>query len=510
MLRASLGAVYLAAFLSLAVQLADLAGSRGLLPVAEHLDRLRGAGIGLFARLHAFPTVLWIHAGDAAIRLLAYAGAALSLVYIAGRGGRAVPAILWVLYLSGITAGRDFFYYQWDNLLLEAGLLAIVLPARGSILDLVRGRPLPEPSPAVIFLFRWLLFRLLFESGLAKLVYGREDWFDLNGMTFYYETAPLPSWGGWLVQQWPGWFHRMSTWFMLLVELVLPLFAFGPRSMRRVLFAGNLAFQIAIATTSNYGFFNLLSLVISLAVLDDLDLRWFGAQARRLPSPRRGTPRPEADAAGGEPAPPAAASPAPAAGRALVMRRAAWAFAGLVVFASLVEATTYFWRGSPAARSLQALSRIWDPLRCVNRYHLFPGIVRRRIVREIEGTADGRTWTIYRMRYAPGDPRDAPPTTWLHNPRFPFTYSFVTLRRGGRDAEYLSNLVRRLCCDPAAVADLSEPLPFDGGRPLGLRVRDYHYRFGTWDDLARSGQYWLVEPQGPYSRAIACRCDGAR
>ena len=34
-------------------------------------------------------------------------------------------ALLWLLYLSLVTVGRDFLGFQWDNLLLEAGFLAI-------------------------------------------------------------------------------------------------------------------------------------------------------------------------------------------------------------------------------------------------------------------------------------------------------------------------------------------------------------------------------------------------
>jgi len=33
--------------------------------------------------------------------------------------------LLWVLYLSLVTVGRDFLAFQWDVLLLEAGFLAI-------------------------------------------------------------------------------------------------------------------------------------------------------------------------------------------------------------------------------------------------------------------------------------------------------------------------------------------------------------------------------------------------
>ena len=60
--RAGLGLVFLAAFLSLAVQLRDLVGTRGLLPWAEFLARLGSTHAGLLDRLLAFPTLfLFIH-----------------------------------------------------------------------------------------------------------------------------------------------------------------------------------------------------------------------------------------------------------------------------------------------------------------------------------------------------------------------------------------------------------------------------------------------------------------
>src|SRR5256885_8382782 len=42
-------------------------------------------------------------------------------------------------------------------------------------------------------LLRVLLFKLYFESGIAKWQSGLHDWHDGSAMTFYYETAPLPA-----------------------------------------------------------------------------------------------------------------------------------------------------------------------------------------------------------------------------------------------------------------------------------------------------------------------------
>jgi hypothetical protein len=511
LLRAGLGIVCLGAFLSLLVQLTDLAGARGLLPLRDHLEAYRRAGIGWLARLHGFPTLLWIDPSDAALVLLPLAGAAIALLPILGIGGRAAVGLLWLLYLSCVTAGRDFFYYQWDNLLLESLLLAVVLPARGGLLDLARRRPLPEPSPVVLFLFRWLLFRLLFESGIAKIVYGKDDWLALTAMTFYYETAPLPSWGGWLVQQLPLWFHRASALFTFLVELPLALLLFLPRPFRLVFFAAHLPFQASIALTSNYGFFNLLALVLSVSALEDRDLDAAGRRLARLL--RRGRGSPGDGSAGAGPAGaalPAGSAGTGGAGAARLCRHAPWLLAAFVVPASLLEASNYFLRGTDLDRSLDSWRAWYAPFRSVNVYHLFPGIVREKVVAEIEGTADGATWRPYRFHHAPGDPRTAPPTTGLHNPRFPFHYSFYTLGRGRRDEEYIRNLAARLCCEPEAIADLVSESPFPDRGPAALRMTYHRYRFGTREDLRRDGIYWIREPARPPSRAFACVCPPGR
>jgi len=511
--RSALGLVFLAAFLSLVVQLRDLAGARGLLPWADVLARMPPGTTGALTRFQEFPTLfLWIH-DDRALTLVPWAGAFLSVLLLLGFGGRLVTLALWFLYLSCITVGRDFFYYQWDNLLLETSFLAIFLPGRGTLIDLIRRRPLPEPSPIVVFLIRWLLFRLLFESGLAKIVAGEGTWLNLSAMTYYYETAPLPSWGGWFVQQFPLWFHQASVMFTFFVELPLSLCIFLPRRVRQAFFVIHLPFQASIGLTSNYGFFNLLSTTLSLMVLDDRTLDEASSLCRRVARRPRVAAAPFGDAGPGVDAGPAAdpaAMAAVTAPRAAPWRRAVatggfFLVAVLIVLASILEGLGYFRRGPILGWDTGWLRSLYAPYRTVNVYHLFPGVVRERIVAEIQGSNDGVEWLPYHLRYAPGDPGQAPPMTWLHNPRLPFHYSFLTLGRGRRDDEYLNNLVRRLCCDPPAVGRLFSDFPFASSGPKALRLVHYRYRFGTRSDLSL-GNYWRREPIGRPSSPFACSC----
>ena len=67
--------------------------------------------------------------------------------------------------------------YQWDFLLLEAGFLAIFL----------------KPAFTRVWLFRWLLFRLMFESGAVKLLSHDPTWRNLTALAVHYQTQPLPT-----------------------------------------------------------------------------------------------------------------------------------------------------------------------------------------------------------------------------------------------------------------------------------------------------------------------------
>jgi hypothetical protein len=521
--QACLGGICLAVFLSLSLQLVTLIGERGLVPVGEHLERVPEPGWGSY---WSFPTLFWVAHSDTFIRAVTWSGMLLAVLLMAGVASRWVTFGLWALFLSCIVAGRDFFWYQWDSLLLETLFLAVFLPGRGSLQGLVRSGVAREPPAAVVFLYRWLLFRLLFESGLAKAFSGDENWWNLTAMSYYYETAPHPSLGGWWIQQAPMVFHQLSVIFTFLIELPLALLAFAPRPLRLVLFGTNAAFQATIFLTANYGYFNVLAFVIGFFLLEDRDLRWFVGVVKRVPIPWRLAERSPASWLGRGWEKVRALVPSTGRGRSRGAREqtarqerrlrrrlvnAAWgALVTFVVAASLLEAAHYIVpRKLPRlAGALSTLEpfRFYSPLRLVSKYHLFPGILRERRVVRILGSVNGRDWRPYSLRHTPGEPERPPPVTGLHNPRFAFHYSFLPMNRR-RDLEYFNALLERLCCDPQAVEDLLEEDPFAGNHPRGLRLDFYRYRFSSLEHRRRTGEYWLSEYLGSHGQIIPCRCE---
>ena len=75
-----LGLVYLAAFVSFAVQAQGLIGSHGILPLAEFVNNV-AARFGP-ERFYLVPMVFWLNDSDAAIQAVCWAGAGLSLLLV--------------------------------------------------------------------------------------------------------------------------------------------------------------------------------------------------------------------------------------------------------------------------------------------------------------------------------------------------------------------------------------------------------------------------------------------
>ena len=122
-----LGFIYAIAFLVAANQLVPLIGEHGLLPLGLFLDRVRdalGSSTEGFLRL---PSLFWINHSDSSLVIVSWIGFALSCVVVAGYANAILLALLWILYMSIVHVGQDWYSYGWEIQLLETGFLAIFL-----------------------------------------------------------------------------------------------------------------------------------------------------------------------------------------------------------------------------------------------------------------------------------------------------------------------------------------------------------------------------------------------
>src|SRR4029077_20811655 len=95
-----------------------------------------------------FPTLCWLGASDGMLEGLCWAGVVLSLLLLAGVAQVPVLFLLWVCYLSLSGAGQTFLWFQWDALLLETGLLALLFAPTQVLPSLATERPPLAPAQA--------------------------------------------------------------------------------------------------------------------------------------------------------------------------------------------------------------------------------------------------------------------------------------------------------------------------------------------------------------------------
>ncbi len=472
-----LGIVYLIAFLSVGRQLGGLVGSRGIEPAADLMraahEQFDARGVGL-RRYLLLPTLTWISVSDGFLRGLWVAGAVLSLALIFEVAPVPMLAALWLLYLSLTVVGRDFLSFQWDALLLETGLLAVFFAPPGLLPRRAGESP---PSPIALWLLRWLLFRLMFGSGLVKLASGDPNWRRLTALEVHYETQPLPTWIGYYAHHLPAWFQRFSCGVMFAIEVGLPLLIVAPRRLRLWACAGLVFLQALIAATGNYCFFNLLAVTLCLLLLDD------AVVARLLPAKlRRLAPRIE---------------PAAPSWPKWVLFPVAGVL-GLVTIAEFVGGFIAVPWPAPAI----ALVRALRPLDSTNTYGLFAVMttVRNEII--VEGSDDGGHWLPYEFKYKPGDVERRPGFVEPHQPRLDWQMWFAALG-DVRSNPWFIEFCRRLLEGSPPVLALLRTNPFPHAPPHYVRAMLYTYRFTTLAEHRATGAWWKRQLLGLYLPPIA-------
>ena len=474
-----LGVVYLVAFASLAFQIVGLVGEHGLFPVGEFLGQARTTyGPGVW---RALPTVLWLDSSDTALRALALGGVTLAGLLVLDVCPIVVLPLLWLAYLSLSVAGQDFLSFQWDALLLETGLLAWLWAPAGWLPTLRLSER--EPSSVVRWLLWLLLFKLMLLSGLTKLLSGDPTWRSLSALDFHFETQPLPPWTAWYAHHLPSAVHRLMTLGMFGAELVLPFSIFAPARFRAVRIVGALAmmvFQLSIAATGNYGFFNLLAVVLCIPLLDDQFFR------HRFPVLREPA-RPESQF------------------RRVLVGAVSAVLLVLSALSSLREAAYTVPAG--AGRNVvpgwgEGLLDAFAPFRSVNGYGLFRVMTTERPEIVVEGSRDGVGWKAYEFRWKPGDPTRRPGFVEPLHPRLDWQMWFAALDPPGYRA-LLESLLEHLLDGSPEVLALMAGNPFPDAPPKYVRLKYFRYFFSSEEERASSGAWWVREPRGNLTEPVS-------
>ncbi len=468
-----MGGIYLIAFVSLWLQVDGLIGSGGILPVHDWLGQLR-EHLGP-ERYRLLPTLCWFGDSDRALHVLCAVGTAAALSLTLGLLPMAASILCWLVYLSFFYAGNVFLQFQWDLLLLEAGFLAVLLSPAVVRSRFARDRPAPR---LVRFLLLFLLFKLMFSSGVVKLSSQDPTWRALDALRYHYETQPLPPWTAWHAHRLPAWIDTGSVAIMFIIELAFPFLIMGPRRLRHVACAGFILLQLGIAVTGNYCFFNLLTMLLCVPLLDDASwpLRW----QRWLLGP------PEA--------------PAPVAGR--WRARLTMPVALVIVAIGALNLVQAFRVPLVLPAPIEKAYDFVAPLRLSNSYGLFATMTTRRLELVIEGSNDRRHWSAYEFKWKPGDVSRRPAFVAPHQPRLDWQLWFVPLSPQ-RQNMWLFHFIARLFENSPPVTGLLEGNPFPDEPPRYIRVLVYDYHFSDAATRRDTGAWWTRELKGLYCPVLS-------
>jgi predicted DCC family thiol-disulfide oxidoreductase YuxK/uncharacterized membrane protein YphA (DoxX/SURF4 family) len=469
-----LALIYLIAFGSFWLQMDGLIGSRGIVPAQEMMTTLKQevaqAHMGL-ERFHLVPTFAWWSASDSALHWQCGLGVACALALLMGIAPALMLFLLWALYLSLCSISAPFLDFQWDTLLLETGFLAIFF-APLQLWD--RPSRQSQPPALMLWLLRWLLFRLMFESGCVKLMSGDVSWWNLSALRVHFETQPLPTWIGWYAHQLPPSVQTFSTLIMFAIELVVPAFIFSGRRLRLVAAGIFAAFQLIILLTGNYTFFNWLGILLCVPLLDDKALLIFRKKTVAAPELH------------------------PAARRTL-----RWPWPVTLCLTLIIVPLTII----PLLR-MTGVRQSWpppigwlygwtQPWRTFNGYGLFAVMTPTRPEIIMQGSDDGQNWKDYEFKYKPGDVKHAPRFVAPYQPRLDWQMWFAALG-GPRANPWFYEFEYCLLQNSPPVLALLGPNPFPKTPPKYIRALLYEYHFTNRATRRATGAWWRRELKGLY------------
>jgi hypothetical protein len=463
-LERGIAAIYVVAFVAAARQFRALIGEHGMLPVPRYLRR---------RPFRVTPSIFHLYYSDRFFAGICWLGAASAAALVAGAGElvplwamMAIWLLLWAMYLSIVNVGQTWYSFGWESILLESGMLVVFL-----------GNERVAPPVLVMWLARWLLFRIEFGAGLIKLR-GDSCWRDLTCLYYHHETQPMPGPLSWFFHHLPKPLHRIEAAGNHIAQLVVPFGLFGPQPIAGVAAVIIIVTQLWLVASGNFAWLNWVTIVLAAGALDQ---SWFTGLLPGLPAPAM-------------PGPPA------------------WFTAVVITFAVLVVVLSYWPVRNLASRN-QRMNASFNPFHLVNTYGAFGTVGRSRREVVIEGTAESEVtektvWREYEFKGKPGA-IDRLPRQWApYHLRLDWLMWFAALSPAYA-LPWREALLQRLLRNDRDTLRLLRHNPFPDDPPRYVRALLYDYRFTTPAERRRDRAWWHRSLVGTYLPPVSAARRGS-
>jgi hypothetical protein len=462
LLLRGIGVISLLAFLVALNQFRPLLGERGLLPVPAFVKHVP---------FRESPSLFYLFPRDAAFVTAAWFGIALSCFAISGLAERfkdwgtiAVWGSIYLLYLSFVNVGQIFYGFGWESILLEACFFAMFLGGSWTL-----------PPQLSIWIFRWLLFRVMFGAGLIKMR-GDKCWHDLTCLDYFYETQPMPNPASWYLHWAPQWVHKSGVVFNHFAELVVPFALFLPQPFAGIAGVLTILFQLTIIVGGNLSWLNWLTIVLAFSTFDGQFLAFvfkFVPVTFRAPELRAAPPG------------------------------LYWLNIAVAAMVALMSIPVVINMVSPN----QVMNTSFNSFHLVGTYGAFGSITRPRYEVVVEGTSDSvitpaTRWREYEFKGKPTDLRRCPPLIAPYHLRLDWLMWFAAMD-SYRNNPWFVSLMAKLLQDDKDVLSLLRTNPFAGKRPAYVRAELYEYHFTTPAERKAGGDWWKRSYAGQYFPAIS-------
>jgi hypothetical protein len=397
---------------------------------------------------------------------VAWIGIVLSLVALTGLSEQGplwlsmlIWLLLWALYLSIVNVGQIFYGFGWESMLLEVGFFAIFLG------------PAHMAAPVlVIWLIRWMLFRVEFGAGLIKMR-GDQCWRDLTCLNYHHQTQPLPNPLSRYFHLLPEPIHTIETFFNHTIQLVVVWGLFFPQPVASIAAALIILSQGYLIISGNYSWLNWLTLSLAFSGFSDVVIR---------------------NVIGFTPP--------------VVASLPAFYYPILLILGIAVLVMSY----KPIRNMLspgQMMNFSFNPLHLVNTYGAFGSVTKKRYEIILEGTdenkiTDKTVWREYEFKGKPGDPAKRPPQISPYHLRLDWQMWFAAMS-SPRQNRWLLTLIHRLLIGDESTEKLLKKVPFKNDPPKYIRARLFRYRFTSQKEREETGNWWKRSFVNEYIRPLS-------
>jgi hypothetical protein len=317
----------------------------------------------------------------------------------------------------------------------------------------------------VIWLFRWLLFRVEFGAGLIK-IRGDPCWRDLTCLYYHHETQPMPNSLSRYFHRLPKPLHRAEVLASHFTQLVVPFGLFAPQPVAGVAGLFVIVTQGWLILSGNFAWLNWITLTLALSALDDGWLRTvFPFHHGALWDP------------------------------------SGWNVVVVVGITALVAALSY-WPIRNLLSRRQLMNFSFNPFHVVNTYGAFGSITKERYEVVIEGTDAPRlgpevVWREYEFKGKAGDPNRRAPQIAPYHLRLDWLMWFAAMSTPVTH-RWIFALAEKLLEGDRATLKLLQRNPFPDRPPTFLRATRYRYRFATRRERKETGAWWVRNPASEY------------